>query len=273
MVAKPGGCLDDRLSPSLPRTDESGPENPRPMTSVSVIIPAFNERATILQVLRAVRAQTVADVRFEIVVIDDGSSDGTGDLVAQHPELCDKLIRQPRNQGKGGAVIAGLKAASGDYILFQDADLEYDPADYVRLLEPVTRFGADLVMGSRLGASPMARVFYFWHKIGNKGLTLLFNILNNTTFTDIYSCYLLYRRELVDPALLRHLGWDQHAEILSRAVARTTKKGGGMYEVPISYHGRTYAEGKKIRGYHVLSVVRTIVSERIARMFDKGTPP
>ena len=243
------------------------------MTSVSIIIPAFNERATILQVLRAVRAQSIADVRFEIIVIDDGSSDGTGDLVAGHPELCDTLIRLPRNQGKGGAVIAGLKAAGGEYVLFQDADLEYDPADYARLLEPVIRLDADLVMGSRLGASPMTRVFYFWHKVGNKGLTLLFNMLNNTTFTDIYSCYLLYRRDLVDPAALRRLGWDQHAEILSRAVAAAGKKGGGMYEVPISYHGRTYAEGKKIRGYHVLSVVRTIVLERIARALGNGTPP
>ncbi len=241
------------------------------MISVSVIIPAFNERATILQVLRAVRAQLVEGVRFEIIVIDDGSSDGTGDLVAGHPELCDKLIRQPRNQGKGGAVIAGLKAANGDYILFQDADLEYDPADYARLLAPVTRFNADLVMGSRLGASPMTRVFYFWHKVGNKGLTLLFNLLNNTTFTDIYSCYLLYRRDLVNPAALRRLGWDQHAEILARVAAATHKKGGGMYEVPISYHGRTYAEGKKIRGYHVLSVVRTILLERLARLFGNGT--
>ncbi|MBM3564790.1 MAG: glycosyltransferase family 2 protein [Alphaproteobacteria bacterium] len=232
------------------------------MVAVSVIIPAFNERATILQILKQVRAARVDGVAFEIIVVDDGSTDGTGDIVAQHPELCDKLIRQPRNGGKGAAVIAGLKAATGDYILFQDADLEYDPADYARLLEPVARFDADLVMGSRLGASPMTRVFYFWHKIGNMGLTLLFNVLNNTTFTDIYSCYLLYRRELVNPDALRRMGWDQHAEILSRAAARAKS----MYEVPIRYHGRTYAEGKKIRAYHVLSVVRTIVVERIARL-------
>lgn len=231
------------------------------MITVSVIVPAYNERATILPLLRLVRAQTVEDARFEIIVIDDGSSDGTGDLVAAHPELCDRLIRLPRNRGKGGAVIEGLKAATGDYVLFQDADLEYDPADYARLLAPVIGFKADLVMGSRLAAPPVTRVFYFWHKVGNQLLTLLFNVLNNTTFTDIYSCYLLYRRELVDPAGLRRTGWDQHAEILSRAVARA----GAMYEVPISYHGRTYAEGKKIRARHVLAVIRTIVVERIAR--------
>lgn len=231
------------------------------MITVSVIVPAYNERATILPLLRLVRAQAVEDARFEIIVIDDGSSDGTGDLIAAHPELCDRLIRLPRNRGKGGAVIEGLKAAGGDYVLFQDADLEYDPADYARLLAPVIGFKADLVMGSRLAAPPVTRVFYFWHKVGNQLLTLLFNVLNNTTFTDIYSCYLLYRRALVDPAGLRRTGWDQHAEILSRAVARA----GAMYEVPINYHGRTYAEGKKIRARHVLAVIRTIVAERIAR--------
>ena len=233
------------------------------MIAVSVIISAFNERATILEVLRAARAQALDGVRFEIIVVDDGSSDGTGDLVQAHPELCDRLIRLPLNQGKGGAVIAGLKVATGDYILFQDADLEYDPADYARMLEPVLRFDADLVMSSRFMAPRYTRVFYFWHKMGNRTLTLIFNVLNNTTFTDIYSCYLLYRRQLVNPDRLKRQGWDQHAEVLSRAIwnAKT------MYEVPISYHGRTYAEGKKIRGYHALAVARTIVAERLARFF------
>ena len=233
------------------------------MIAVSVVVPAFNERATILEVLRAVRAQAIEGVRFEIVVVDDGSSDGTGDLVQAHPEFCDRLIRLPKNQGKGGAVIAGLKAATGDYILFQDADLEYDPADYARLLEPVLRFEADLVMSSRFMAPRYTRVFYFWHKVGNRTLTFIFNVLNNTTFTDIYSCYLLYRRRLVNPDRLKRQGWDQHAEILAHAI-RNAKT---IYEVPINYHGRTYAEGKKIRAYHALAVVRTIVVERMARFF------
>ena len=233
------------------------------MIAVSIVIPAFNERATILEVLRAVRAQAIDGVRFEVIAIDDGSSDGTGDLIAANPGLCDRLIRLPENQGKGGAVIAGLKAASGDYILFQDADLEYDPSDYARLLEPILRFDADLVIGSRFMAPRYTRVFYFWHRVGNRTLTLIFNILNNTTFTDIYSCYLLYRRALLSPDRLTRRGWDQHAEILSRAV-RSAKT---MYEVPISYHGRTYAEGKKIRAHHALAVVRTIVAERLARFF------
>ncbi len=121
-------------------------------------------------------------------------------------------------------------------------------------------FGSPLI-GSRLSAPRYTRVFYFWHLMGNRLLTLLFNVLNNTTFTDVYSCYLVYRRALVDPDRLTRLGWDQHAEILSRAVARART----MYEVPIGYNGRTYAEGKKIRAHHALAVVRTIVVERIAR--------
>ncbi|MBM3581064.1 MAG: glycosyltransferase family 2 protein [Alphaproteobacteria bacterium] len=237
------------------------------MIDVSVIIPAFNERATILDILRAVRAQTIDGVRFEVIVVDDGSTDGTGDMVEANSNLCDRLIRVS-HRGKGGAVLAGLRAASGDYVLFQDADLEYDPADYARLMEPVLRFGADLVMGSRVLAPRYIRVFYFWHLVGNRLLTLIFNVLNNTTFTDIYSCYLLYRRELIDPDRLARMGWDQHAEILSRAVARAKT----MYEVPISYHGRTYAEGKKIRAYHALAVVRAIVVDRIARLLSPPEP-
>jgi glycosyltransferase involved in cell wall biosynthesis len=247
-----GGRLD---GPNIPLYQ-------RAMTSVSVIIPAFNERATVLEVLRAARAQAIDGAQFEFIVVDDGSTDGTGDLIAANPGLCNRLIRLPVNQGKGAAVIAGLKAATGDYVLFQDADLEYDPADYGRLIEPVLRFRADLVMGSRVLAPRHTRVFYFWHLVGNRLLTLIFNILNNTTFTDIYSCYLLYRRSLVEPEHLTRLGWDQHAEILSRATSRAKI----IYEVPISYHGRTYAEGKKIRAHHALAVVRTIVVERFARL-------
>ena len=233
------------------------------MISVSVIIPAYNERATVLAVLRAVRAQAIDGVRFEVIAIDDGSTDGTGDLIAANPGLCDRSIRLTENRGKGGAVIAGLKVATGDYVLFQDADLEYDPADYARLLEPVLRFDADLVMGSRFMAPRYTRVFYFWHRVGNRTLTLIFNILNNTTFTDISSCYLLYRRALVSPDRLTRKGWDQHAEILSQAIERAKT----MYEVPISYHGRTYAEGKKIRAHHALAVMRTIVVGRLVRFF------
>ncbi|NQV99383.1 MAG: glycosyltransferase family 2 protein [Rhodospirillales bacterium] len=229
------------------------------MTTVSVLIPAYNEESTILELLTKVNKVRITGVKFEILVIDDGSTDKTVALLESKPKLYTQLIKMPYNGGKGAAVKAGLRSATGDYILFQDADLEYDPADYPRLLIPVLKHQADVVMGSRFSAPDCLRVFYFWHKVGNYLITLIFNILNNTTFTDIYSCYLMFRRDLVDPDQLRTLGWDQHAEILSIA----TRRGRVIYEVPINYHGRTYEEGKKIRAYHVIAVVWTMFRMRI----------
>lgn len=229
------------------------------MKKLTVLIPAYNEQATIIELLEKVAAQKVTGVQFEIIVIDDGSNDKTIDLLEAHPQLYTTLIRQPQNGGKGAAVKAGLKQASGDFILFQDADLEYDPYDYEKLLEPVLRFDADVVMGSRMAGSAITRVSYFWHKVGNWLITLIFNLLNNTTFTDVYSCYLLYRRSLVDADKLTTEGWEQHAEILTRAV----RAGTSYFEVPVSYYGRTYEEGKKIRAHHIIPVVLTMFFKRL----------
>lgn len=228
------------------------------MTRVSIIIPAYNEEATIAELLKSVRAQVVDGVDFEVIVINDGSRDRTLEILRANPDLYDKLIDQQPNQGKGAAVIAGLKAADGDYVLFQDADMEYDPAEYAGLMLPALRFDADIVMGSRFLAPRYTRVHYFWNKIGNRVITTLFNLLNNTTFTDIYSCYLMYRRSLVSPAALRAHGWEQQAEILSHAV-RGAK---AIYEVPISYHGRTVEEGKKIKAHHAIPVLWMIVKQK-----------
>jgi glycosyltransferase involved in cell wall biosynthesis len=221
------------------------------MPSVSVVVPVYNEERTIVTLLERVRAVSIPDVTFEIIVVDDGSKDRTREILDARPDLYDRFIKHDTNRGKGGAVKTALAAATGDYILFQDADLEYDPAEYPKLLKPVIRFEADLVMGSRFVAPEYTRVFYFWHKIGNGLITFIFNVLNNTTFTDIYSCYLMYRRELVDVAALGSEGWEQQAEILSLAV----KKAKNLYEVPISYHGRSYDEGKKIKAHHALAVI------------------
>jgi glycosyltransferase involved in cell wall biosynthesis len=229
--------------------------------TVSVIIPAYNEEKTILEVLRKVAEQRVDGVGFEIIVIDDGSRDRTVEVLEKNPQLYSKLIKQPRNGGKGAAVRAGLAAATGEYILFQDADLEYDPGDYAKLLMPALRFSADIVIGSRIAAPPCTRVAYFWHKAGNRFLTFIFNLLNNTTFTDIYSCYLVYRKSLIKPDELMTNGWEQQAEILSLAVRRSKV----YYEVPISYYGRTYEEGKKIRAHHILAVIKTIFTCRLFR--------
>jgi glycosyltransferase involved in cell wall biosynthesis len=231
------------------------------MPKLSVIIPAYNEEATILAVLGSVNRQRIAGVETEIVVIDDGSTDSTTEILDENPALYSALIRLPSNRGKGAAVKAGLECATGDYVLFQDADLEYDPDDYAKLMMPVVRFDADIVVGSRILAPSFTRVHYFWHKRANQLLTLLFNVLYNTTFTDVYSCYLLYRRELVDARALRSTGWEQHAEILCRAVSR----GQRFFEVPVSYNGRTYGEGKKIRARHFWAVLAMIVGSRMGR--------
>jgi glycosyltransferase involved in cell wall biosynthesis len=228
---------------------------------LTVLIPAFNEEATIIQILNAVNEQAIDGVTFEILVIDDGSTDRTAELLDRNPTLYTKLIKRKNNGGKGAAVKDGLKEATGNYVLFQDSDLEYDPAEYEILLKPVLRFGADIVMGSRLVASPCSRVSYFWHKVGNRLITFVFNILNNTTFTDVYSCYLLYRRDLVTVGDIVTDGWEQQAEILSRAVA----KGERMFEVPVSYYGRTYGEGKKIKAHHAIAVIWTILVRRLFR--------
>ena len=231
------------------------------MLHVSVIIPAYNEQATILQLLADVRAQAVEGVSFQVIVINDGSKDQTLDLLRANPALYDILIDQPRNQGKGAAVLAGLKSATGDYILFQDADLEYSPSHYGDLIYPVLKFSADIVMGSRFMARRYTRVQFFWHKVGNELVTLVFNMLFNTTFTDIYTCYLLYRRDLVKPEELVSRGWEQHAEILCRA----TRRAKILYEVPINYQGRSYEEGKKIRVYDAFGVLFMIFRRRFFR--------
>jgi len=229
------------------------------MIKISIIIPAYNEEQTIIQLLEKVAVQSVEGFGLEVLVIDDGSKDNTVKLLEAKPELYARLIKQPQNGGKGAAVKAGLNAATGEYILFQDADLEYDPAEYAKLFHPILEHDADVVMGSRFAAPSVTRVSYFWNKVGNRGITLIFNILNNTTFSDTYSCYLMYRRSMIDPDELKTTGWEQHAEILSKAV----KAAKSMYEVPISYHGRTMEEGKKIRAHHIIAVVWTMISQRL----------
>jgi len=230
------------------------------MIKISIIIPAYNEEETIIQLLKKVAEQSVEGFELEVLVIDDGSKDSTLELLAANPSLYSKVIKQPQNGGKGAAVKAGLAAATGEYILFQDADLEYDPAEYAKLFHPIIEHNADVVMGSRFSAPSVTRVSYFWNKVGNRGITLIFNILNNTTFSDTYSCYLMYRRSMINPNDLKTTGWEQHAEILSKAV----KVAKSMYEVPISYHGRTMEEGKKIRAHHIIAVVWTMIYQRFS---------
>ena len=229
------------------------------MIKLSIIVPAYNEENTILKILEKVAKTETEGVKREVIVIDDCSTDKTLNLLEKNKNLYDELIKLPKNSGKGEAVRKGLMKASGQYILFQDADLEYDPKDYKKLLEPVLLFDADLVIGSRLSASQLTRVYYFWHKVGNKVITLLFNVLNNTTFTDIYSCYVIFKADLINPNNLLTSGWEQHAEILSTIVSKSSS----FYEVPVNYYGRTYKEGKKIRPHNAINVLLTIIFKRI----------
>lgn len=229
------------------------------MVILSVLIPAFNEEKTIEKVLRAVAAQSISGVQIETIVINDASTDSTQQVLEACPELYSRVVRLGKNAGKGAALIAGLRIASGDYVLVQDADLEYSPNEYRTLLKPVLDFDAELVIGSRFLAPTWTRINYFWHKVGNSIITLSFNILNNATFTDVYSGYIVFKRSLLSPDELKCLRWDQQAEILSKIYSRTSC----IYEVAINYNGRTYDEGKKIRAHHAISVLWTILRERL----------
>ena len=225
---------------------------------ISIIVPVYNEEKTVAQVLKRLSNTKVEDVEYEIITINDGSTDGSKELLEKNKNYITTLIHNERNSGKGFSVREGLKVATGEYILFQDADLEYDPIEFKKFIKVCNDFDADVVIGSRFNYSEYTRSHNILNKVGNKILTLTFNIIYNTTFTDIYSCYLCYKRKLVDPNKLKTNGFDQHAEILSEAV----KKGKKYFEVPISYNGRSHEEGKKIKFYHFFSVIYRIILNR-----------
>ncbi len=226
---------------------------------ISIIIPAFNEEDTIIEILNSVNEQNNEDFELEIIVIDDNSTDLTRQLLEDNEVLYTKLIKLKKNLGKGGAVREGLKNATGTYVLFQDADLEYSPVEYKKIFKIIDEFHADVIIGSRFLSPEFTRVHYFFHKLGNKFITGLFNLIYNTTFTDIYSCYLCFKRDLVDPNKLKSNSWSQQAEIL----ATTVKASRIFYEVPISYSGRTFEEGKKIKARHTFSVIYMILKKRL----------
>lgn len=208
---------------------------------LSVVIPCYNESSTIEELIAAVRRAPCEDK--EIIVVDDCSTDGTTEILRERlASRIDKLIHQPVNRGKGAALRAGIAAATGDIVIIQDADLEYDPQQYDMLVAPIVQGKADVVYGSRFVGSQPHRVVYFWHRVGNGLLTLLSNMFTNLNLTDMETCYKVFRREIIQGIRIEEDRFGFEPEITAK-IARSRSR---IYEVGISYYGRTYEEGKKI---------------------------
>ena len=235
--------------------------------TLSIVIQAYNEASTIAEALDAVLAVDLssldAQVEKEIVVVDDGSTDGTCDVLERYAGQGIRVIRHERNRGKGAAIRTGFAAISGDIVLIQDADLEYDPQEYPQLLEPVLRGRADVVYGSRLSGGRPQRVFLYWHLVGNRFLTFLTNILYNSTLTDMETGYKVFRREVVQDMRLRENDFRIEPEMTAQVLKSGKLR---IYEVPIAYYGRTYDEGKKITWRDGFGAIATLLRCRFTSL-------
>lgn len=227
---------------------------------LSVIIPCYNELKTLRQILETVRQAPYPDK--EIVLVDDCSTDGTRELIRNElGALVDKVIYHDVNRGKGAALATGIQAATGDVLIIQDADLEYDPNEYPQVIEPIMQDKADVVFGSRFVGSAPHRVLYFWHRVGNGMLTLLSNMFTNLNLTDMETCYKAFRREVIQGIEIKENRFGFEPEI----TAKVARLGCRIYEVGISYHGRTYAEGKKINWRDGIRAIYCILKYNLTR--------
>jgi len=241
--------------------------------SLSILIPLFNEEEFIATLLdRVLHAPLPGGMPREIVVVDDGSTDGSGDVAAEfaaaHPGIV-RVQRHDRNRGKGAAIRTALEQASGDFVVIQDADLEYDPGEYAHLLKPLLEGKADAVYGSRFMIAGERRVLYYWHALANRALTGFLNLLADLNLTDMGTCYKAFRTSLLKSIPIRSNGFGFEAEITMKLARRRVS----IYETPISYHGRTYEEGKKIRPWDGIRTFGVILHYRLVRDTYKDPGP
>lgn len=223
---------------------------------LSVIIPVFNEKNSITKIIKKVED---VDIPKEIILIDDFSSDGTREIIRDSIDG-DNIIKlyHPENLGKGAAIRTGIKSITGDIAIIQDADMEYDPNDYFKLIEPIKRGDADVVYGSRLSGGAPQRVYMFWHLMGNRFLSFMTNLLYNTTLTDMETGYKVFRADIIKSLDLRSNRFEIEPEITAKIFKRKYR----VYELPISYYGRTYGEGKKITWKDGFGALWTLVKYR-----------
>ena len=230
---------------------------------LSILMPVYNEASTIYEIISRVEAADLGQVRKELIIVDDGSKDGTRELLKKLAESSSgesghKIYFHGQNMGKGAALRTALHYATGDIVLIQDADLEYDPAEYAELIKPILEGRADVVYGSRLSGAKVARAFNFWHYIGNKMLTFITNLLYNAMLSDMETCYKVFRADVIKSFPIKSNRFDFEPEITAKVLKRKYK----LYEMPISYYGRDFAEGKKITWRDGFAAIWALVKYR-----------
>jgi glycosyltransferase involved in cell wall biosynthesis len=225
---------------------------------LSVVVPVYNEKNTIREIYKRIRA---VDLDKEIILVDDCSTDGTRDIIKEFEDVNTNIYFHEKNTGKGAALRTGFQKATGDILVIQDADLEYDPSEYPKLIRPIIEGKADVVYGSRFSGGECHRILFFWHMAGNKFLTLLSNIFTNLNLTDLETCYKVFNREVYEKIKIEENRFGVDPEI----TAKVAKLGARIYEVGISYAGRNYREGKKIGWKDGVSAIRCIIKYNLFR--------